>query len=92
MRSLWLDLRENGRLPSYITSRTFALALLEIIAPASPEGSYQIADLRKAVAQLPESWDVRGGPGTIRYYAPKKALIVRQSAEVHVSLKASLSK
>ncbi len=38
----------------------------------------------------PDSWDVRGGPGTIRYYAPTKSLIVRQSAEVHVSLKASL--
>jgi hypothetical protein len=53
------SLRENGRLPSYIPSRTFALALLDIIDPASPEGSHEIADLRKAVAQLPESWDVR---------------------------------
>ncbi|HEY1380768.1 MAG TPA: hypothetical protein VGF55_28460 [Gemmataceae bacterium] len=40
----------------------------------------------------PDSWDLRGGPGTIRYYPPTKSLIVRQSAEVHVSLKASLSK
>jgi hypothetical protein len=40
----------------------------------------------------PDSWDIRGGPGTVRYYAPKRAIVVRQSAEVHVSLKASLYK
>jgi general secretion pathway protein D len=40
----------------------------------------------------PDSWDVRGGPGTIRYVAAKQAIVVRQSAEVHASLKASLYK
>jgi hypothetical protein len=40
----------------------------------------------------PESWDIRGGPGTVRYYAPKHGIIVRQSAEVHVALKSSLYK
>jgi hypothetical protein len=40
----------------------------------------------------PESWEVRGGPGTIRYVPAKQAIVVRQSAEVHVSLKASLYK
>jgi hypothetical protein len=40
----------------------------------------------------PDSWDVRGGPGTIRYFAPKMGLVVRQSAEVHASLKMNLYK
>ena len=40
----------------------------------------------------PESWDVRGGPGTIRYYVASRSIIVRQSAEIHTSLKTSLYK
>jgi hypothetical protein len=31
----------------------------------------------------PKSWDVHGGPGTIYYYWPWYALVVRNSAEVH---------
>jgi hypothetical protein len=40
----------------------------------------------------PESWSLRGGPGTIRYYAPTRSIVVRQSAEVHVAVKMSLYK
>lgn len=40
----------------------------------------------------PDSWEFRGGAGTIRYYAPTRSIIVRQSAEVHVSIKSSLYK
>jgi hypothetical protein len=40
----------------------------------------------------PESWERRGGPGVIRYYDPLRALIVRQSAEVHTEMKRSLYK
>jgi general secretion pathway protein D len=38
----------------------------------------------------PESWEQRGGPGTIRYSAPQRAIVVRQSAEVHAMLKGSM--
>jgi len=31
----------------------------------------------------PEFWDVRGGPGTIVYYQPLMALVVRATSEVH---------
>jgi hypothetical protein len=31
----------------------------------------------------PESWDVRGGKGTIRYYPNFHVLVVRNTAEVH---------
>lgn len=31
----------------------------------------------------PDFWDVNGGPGTIVYYAPLHALVVRATAEVH---------
>jgi hypothetical protein len=40
----------------------------------------------------PDSWEVRGGPGVIRYYPPTHSFIVRQSAEVHAMLKGSLPK
>jgi hypothetical protein len=31
----------------------------------------------------PDSWDVRGGPGTIIYYNPLRALVIRQTGDVH---------
>ena len=31
----------------------------------------------------PQSWDVQGGPGTIRYYRPLHVLVIRQTGEVH---------
>ncbi len=40
----------------------------------------------------PLSWDFRGGAGTIRYYPPLRALIVRQSAEMQTMIRGSLYK
>lgn len=34
----------------------------------------------------PDHWDVHGGPGTIVYFAPLQALVVRASSEVHRNL------
>ena len=31
----------------------------------------------------PDSWEQRGGRGTIRYFPPKQVLVIRQSGEVH---------
>jgi hypothetical protein len=31
----------------------------------------------------PDTWDVRGGQGSIRYYSPNPALIIRQTSEIH---------
>ena len=39
--------------PSYIPSRTFAIALLDIIAPAKPDGSRTSQEVRTAIAELP---------------------------------------
>ncbi|MFN0056313.1 MAG: hypothetical protein ACKV0T_29560 [Planctomycetales bacterium] len=38
----------------------------------------------------PESWDVNGGRGTIRYYRPLHVLVVRQTAEVHAQIGGTL--
>jgi hypothetical protein len=40
----------------------------------------------------PDSWDVSSGAGTIQYYAPKMAILVRQSAEVHTMIRGSMPK
>jgi len=47
-------LRRAGR-PSYIPSRIFASALVDILIPADANGSKTIGDLRQAIANLPES-------------------------------------
>lgn len=52
-------LEEHGRKPSYIPSRTFALTLLDLIAPAGSEGSKTITDVRKAVEGLPADSPIR---------------------------------
>jgi len=41
--------------PSYMPSRTFALALLDLIAPATIDGTRTLADLKTGMANLPES-------------------------------------
>ncbi|HEX8456545.1 MAG TPA: glycoside hydrolase domain-containing protein [Pyrinomonadaceae bacterium] len=45
--------KRPGR-PSYIHSRTFALALLDVIAPSEMSGTQTVADIRQAVENLPE--------------------------------------
>jgi len=31
----------------------------------------------------PSTWDINGGPGTIYYWSPGRALVIRQTSEVH---------
>ncbi len=40
-----------------------------------------VALIERTIA--PEFWDVAGGPGTIVYYAPLRALVVRATSDVH---------
>lgn len=53
------SLEENGKPPSYIPSRTFALTVLDLIAPADPKGLRTITDLRAAVEKLEKDSLVR---------------------------------
>lgn len=68
------------------------LASAESAAAASPaagRGGGAAADDGEALVDLieqtiaPETWDINGGPGTIRYYSTWHALVVRQTDEVH---------
>jgi hypothetical protein len=40
----------------------------------------------------PKSWDVRGGPGTIRYFAPSQVLVIRQTDGVHDQVGAAIGR
>jgi hypothetical protein len=50
---------ETKSKPSYIPSRTFALALLDIIEPANPDKERNIDDIRAAIKALPGDSDFR---------------------------------
>ena len=51
-------------------------------AAVRPDYGLALVDLIQTTIQ-PDSWDVNGGPGTIVYYAPLHALVVRATSEVH---------
>jgi len=55
-RQLW---GEGKSKPSYIPSRTFALALLDIIGPANPDKDRNIDDIRAAIKALPDDSDIK---------------------------------
>jgi hypothetical protein len=47
-----------------------------------PDGGQDLVELiQRTIA--PSTWDVNGGPGTIRYWRPGAALVIRQTTEVH---------
>lgn len=49
--------------------------------PNDDYGQHLVALIQKTIA--PSTWDVNGGLGTIYYWRPGRALIVRQTGEVH---------
>jgi hypothetical protein len=57
--------------------------------PGAAGGAAQPGDLGLELVELiqrtvaPPTWDVNGGQGTIRYWAPLRVLVVRQTGEVH---------
>jgi hypothetical protein len=44
-----------GEKPSYVSSRNFALALFDVLAPAAPGQSRTIQDLKTGIANLPDT-------------------------------------
>jgi len=52
--------------------------------PAGDYGQELVELIQRTIR--PESWDVNGGPGTIYYWRPGRAMVVRQTWEVHEEL------
>jgi len=48
----------------------------------TPDHGQRLVDLIQTVIR-PETWDVNGGPGSIYYWYPGRALVIRQMDEVH---------
>lgn len=46
------------------------------------DNGQQLVDLIQTVIR-PETWDVNGGPGSIYYWRPGRALVIRQTGDVH---------
>jgi hypothetical protein len=53
--------------------------------PAPTDHSQELLELIQDTIS-PDSWDVRGGPGVIRYWRNGQAMVIRQSGEVHGTL------
>lgn len=53
------SLYKQNRKPSYIPSRTFALVLLDLIAPVNISGPKAMVDIRTRIEGLPENSDIR---------------------------------
>jgi hypothetical protein len=51
-------LSAKGKKPSYIPSRTFAVALLDIVSPITPENDRTLEDLKAGIEKLPGSLQV----------------------------------
>lgn len=47
-----------------------------------PDTGWQLVELIERVV-APDFWDRQGGPGTIRYFAMRRVLVVRATSDVH---------
>jgi len=85
-----------------MTVRSYPVADLVSFDPATgvllprPFVEYQAAQLIELIKSTidPESWTggENGGGGTITFHYPSKTLVVKQSAEIHYSMKASFGR
>lgn len=55
---------------------------ISMAGPADTAQARRLIDLIQTTI-APETWDVNGGKGSIRYYSPLQVLVVRQTGEVH---------
>jgi hypothetical protein len=95
--------RENIARPASLSDRVDQAVkdAYSDVEPESPikvagEGGAAIGDEGWALVELiqrtvhPDFWEVTGGPGSIRYFAIKRVLVVRATTQVHEDLVALL--
>ena len=56
---------------------------------AAADDGQELVELIESVI-APDFWDTNGGPGSIRYYQPLHALVVRATSEMHHSIGTTL--
>jgi hypothetical protein len=53
-----------------------------VLGPADQDNGEALVDLiQKTIS--PASWDINGGNGSIYYWRPGRALVIRQTGEIH---------
>lgn len=53
---------------------------------AMPDSGWQLVELLQRIV-APDFWDRQGGPGSIRYFAMRRVLVVRATTDVHEQIK-----
>jgi hypothetical protein len=59
------------------------------LAAMTNQNAQELIDLIQDTI-APHTWDVRGGHGVIRYFAPSQVLVIRQSGDVHGQVGAAI--
>jgi hypothetical protein len=77
-------LSEGARAQAPLSTRTYIVTdLIVPAAPGLPGGEAAlIADLTNLIQ--PNTWDARGGPGTIHFFPLTNTLVVNQTDGVHM--------
>ncbi len=92
----WSDRLERAKVtkPTDISSRVDAALVTSEVEPAAGGGAapggvggegWELVELIQRTVR-PDFWEVAGGPGSIRYFAIKRVLVVRATTEVHQEL------
>ncbi len=50
------------------------------------DNGWQLVELIQRIVE-PDFWDAQGGPGTIRYFALRRVLVVRATSDVHEQIR-----
>ena len=50
------------------------------------DNGWQLVELIERIVE-PDFWDAQGGPGTIRYFAMRRVLVVRATSDVHEQIR-----
>jgi hypothetical protein len=97
-RSREQALRRQGSEPSSELSKQIDSAIESALAgtgddrslgaaAAAPFGNgWEIVELIQRIVD-PDFWDSRGGPGSIKYFAMRRVLVVRATSDVHQQIK-----
>ncbi len=89
-----IEVTTAARAREMMTVRTYYIGdLMGVVSPMLPAVANQF-QMIQAVGMIlnqiqgidPESWEGKGGPGTVTFDAARMAIVIKQSAEVHYML------
>ncbi len=89
-----IEVTTAARAREMMTVRTYYIGdLMGVVSPMLPAVANQFQMIQAVgiiLSQIqgidPESWEGRGGPGTVTFDAARMSIVVKQSAEVHYML------